>query len=165
MPRKYTNPLPRRPAHVRCARSMMSRPRDPRTVEHQVRHDRPDNAAHNLRGNVRERPGPQPAPNHASTNEIIGLRCEPETGPTMLIIAKSPAPIAKAFSRSSRPISPGESAWAARPEPTTTPISITQPTNSPPNDRLDSPIGSCRSAFIRRNSYVVITTNGARTGE
>ena len=56
-----------------------------------------------------------------------------------LMMTKSPAPMARAFSNNSRPTSPGESDCAANPEPTTTTINITQPMNSPAIARHSTP--------------------------
>src|ERR1700722_19186831 len=74
-------------------------------------------------------------PKAASTKETTGLKCAPDTGPTMRIKANSPAPVAAAFSRSSRPVFPGESRWAAIPDPTTTAVRKAEPTNSPARRR------------------------------
>ena len=46
------------------------------------------------------------------------------------MMAKSPAAVAAAFSNSSRPTSPGESCWAAMPEPMTTAARKALPRNS-----------------------------------
>jgi len=63
-------------------------------------------------------------PIQASTIETTGLKCAPDTGAMTLMMTKRPAPMAKAFSRSSNPTSPGESDCAAKPDPTTTTINI-----------------------------------------
>src|SRR3984957_8379596 len=69
-------------------------------------------------------------PKAASTKETTGLKCAPDTGPTMRIRAKSPVAVAAAFSSSSRPVLPGESRWAAMPDPTTTAARNAEPMNS-----------------------------------
>jgi hypothetical protein len=48
-----------------------------------------------------------------------GLKCPPETGPNMRMIAYRPPAMAAAFSNSWGPVSWGESCWAAMPEPIT----------------------------------------------
>ena len=48
-------------------------------------------------------------PKAASTKETTGLKCPPETGPNIKMMANSPAAVAMAFSKSSRPGLPGES--------------------------------------------------------
>ena len=42
-------------------------------------------------------------PNAASTKDTTGLKWPPDTGPNIKMIANSPAPVAAAFSNSSRP--------------------------------------------------------------
>ena len=59
-------------------------------------------------------------PNTASTKDTTGLKWPPDTGPNIRMIANSPAAVAAAFSNSSSPVSPGDSRWAAMPEPITT---------------------------------------------
>ena len=66
----------------------------------------------------------------ASTNETTGLKCPPETGPNIKMMAKSPAPVAAAFSKSWSPVSCGESVWAAMPEPMTSAARKALPRNS-----------------------------------
>src|SRR6516164_9800769 len=66
----------------------------------------------------------------ASTKDTTGLKCPPETGPNIKMMAKSPAAVAAAFSNSCRPVLPGESCWAAMPEPMTTAARNALPKNS-----------------------------------
>ena len=47
------------------------------------------------------------------------MKCAPDTGPNIKMMAKSPAAVAAAFSNSSSPTLPGESCCAAMPEPMT----------------------------------------------
>src|ERR1700722_18083183 len=70
-------------------------------------------------------------PKAASTKETTGLKCAPDTGPTIRISANSPAAVAAAFSSSSRPVFPGESRWAAIPDPMTIAARKAEPTHSP----------------------------------
>ena len=52
--------------------------------------------------------------------ETTGLKCAPETGPSIRISTVSPSAVARLFSSSCSPTSSGESRCAAIPEPTTT---------------------------------------------
>src|SRR5579863_370689 len=69
-------------------------------------------------------------PNAASTNDTTGLRWAPDTGPNIKMMAKSPAAVAEAFSKSSSPMSEGDRCWAAMPEPMTTAARKAEPRNS-----------------------------------
>ena len=69
-------------------------------------------------------------PSAASENDTAGLKCAPDTGPNMRMIAKSPAAVAAEFSSSSRPVSDGDSRWAAMPEPITIAARNALPRNS-----------------------------------
>ena len=68
-------------------------------------------------------------PNAASTSETTGLKCAPETGPNMRMIANRPAAVAAAFSSSWSPGSVDSDA-AAMPEPMTSAASNALPRNS-----------------------------------
>src|SRR6476646_9314288 len=69
-------------------------------------------------------------PHTRSARLTTGFRCAPDTEPTARMIATSPAAVAAAFSNSCSPTSPGDSRWAAMPEPTTTATSSMVPRNS-----------------------------------
>src|SRR5919109_3835964 len=69
-------------------------------------------------------------PKLASTSETTGLKCPPEIGPNIRMIAKRPAAVAAAFSKSCRPVSPGDRFAAAIPEPITTAARNAEPRNS-----------------------------------
>src|ERR671910_2038887 len=69
-------------------------------------------------------------PNRRSASVTTGLKWAPETGPNATIRATRPAPVAAAFSSSWSPPSPGDSRWAAMPDPTTTATSSALPTAS-----------------------------------
>jgi hypothetical protein len=58
------------------------------------------------------------------------LKWAPEIGPKMRMKVKSPAAVAAAFSKSWRPVSPGESRAAAIPEPITVAARKAEPRNS-----------------------------------
>ena len=87
-------------------------------------------------------------PNAASTNDTTGLKCAPDTGPNIKMIANSPAAVAAAFSSSSRPVSPGDSRCAAIPEPITMAARNALPSNSAASRRhnatsFTAPILTC----------------------
>ena len=69
-------------------------------------------------------------PSAASANETTGLKCAPDTGPNIKMIANSPAAVAAEFSSSSRPVSDGDSCCAAIPEPITIAARNALPRNS-----------------------------------
>ena len=69
-------------------------------------------------------------PKNASAQLTTGFRCAPETDPTARMMATRAAPVAAAFSSSSRPVSPGLRFWAAIPEPITAIRSSAVPMNS-----------------------------------
>ena len=69
-------------------------------------------------------------PKPASTKDTTGLKWPPDTGPNIKMMAKSPAAVAAAFSKSSSPVFPGESCWAAMPDPMTSAARKALPTNS-----------------------------------
>jgi len=69
-------------------------------------------------------------PKKASANETTGLKWPPETGPNIKMIANKPAAVAAAFSSSASPVWPGDSRWAAMPEPITTAARNALPRNS-----------------------------------
>ena len=69
-------------------------------------------------------------PGAASANDTTGLKCAPDTGPNIKMMANSPAAVAAAFSSSSRPVWPGESRCAAIPDPITTAARNALPRNS-----------------------------------
>jgi len=58
------------------------------------------------------------------------LKCAPETGPNIKMIANSPAAVAAEFSSSCRPVSDGDSRWAAMPDPITIAARNALPRNS-----------------------------------
>ena len=71
----------------------------------------------------------------------------PDTGPNIKMIANSPAAVAAAFSSNSRPVAPGDSRWAAIPEPITIAARNALPRNSASSRRHSAawfPAGSCR---------------------
>ena len=69
-------------------------------------------------------------PSAASANETTGLKCAPDTGPNIKMIANSPAAVAAEFSSSSSPVSDGDSRCAAMPEPITIAARNALPRNS-----------------------------------
>ena len=69
-------------------------------------------------------------PNAASAKDTTGLKWPPDTGPNIEMMANSPAAVAAAFSSNSSPVCPGDSRWAAIPEPTTTAARNPLPSNS-----------------------------------
>src|ERR1700722_11602427 len=74
------------------------------------------------------------------------------------MMAKSPAAVAAAFSSSSGPVCPGDSRWAAIPEPITTAASNPLPSNSARSRRHSA----IRSPVIR--SWVILVTTPVRSG-
>jgi hypothetical protein len=58
------------------------------------------------------------------------LKWAPETAPNIRMMVKRAAAVAAAFSNSWRPMSPGESCWAAIPEPITAAARKAEPRNS-----------------------------------
>src|SRR5579875_1882991 len=74
-------------------------------------------------------------PKAASTTDTTGLMWAPEIGPNIKMMANSPDPVATAFSSNSSPGSPGESCWAAIPEPITTAARNALPSPSASNRR------------------------------
>ena len=99
--------------------------------EHTLASTAPRDAAGDLGRHVgaARRAGARP-PKAASTSDTTGLKCAPETGPNIKMIANSPAAVAAAFSSSCRPASSGDSRWAAMPEPTTSAARNALPRNS-----------------------------------
>src|SRR5580693_1151758 len=97
-------------------------------------------------------------PRAASASDTTGLKCAPDTGPNIAMMANSPAAVAAAFSSSSSPVSPGDSRWAAIPEPITTAARNPLPSNSA-SSRRHSVIGA---RAIR--SWVTWVTTPARSG-
>ena len=69
-------------------------------------------------------------PGAASANDTTGLKCAPDTGPNIKMIAYSPAAVAAAFSSSASPVWPGDSRCAAMPDPITTAARNALPRNS-----------------------------------
>ena len=58
------------------------------------------------------------------------MKCAPDTGPNIKMIANSPAAVAAAFSSSSSPVWPGDRRCAAMPEPITMAARNALPRNS-----------------------------------
>ena len=77
-------------------------------------------------------------PSAASANDTTGLKWPPDTGPNIKMIANSPAAVAAEFSSSCRPVSPGDSCWAAIPEPITIAARNALPRNSAASRRRRS---------------------------
>jgi hypothetical protein len=70
----------------------------------------------------------------------------PGDGPTIRMTGYSPAPAPAAFSNSSRPTLPGDSCWAATPEPKTTAAKNGLPRTSAAGRRQSTAsVKSCRS--------------------
>ncbi len=78
-------------------------------------------------------------PNAASTRETTGLKWAPETGPNIKMMANKPAAVAAAFSKSSKPTSPGERCCAAIPDPMTMAARNPEPRNSAASRRRSDP--------------------------
>ena len=77
------------------------------------------------------------------------------------MIANSPAPVAAAFSNSSRPTSPGESVWAAIPEPITRAARNAEPTilrEQPPRQWLAHGPSAVRRGAGRRSRHVAVSS-------
>ena len=79
-------------------------------------------------------------PNTASANDTTGLKCPPDTGPNIKMMANSPAAVAAAFSSSSRPVSPGDRRCAAMPEPITMAARNALPSNSASSRRHNAAV-------------------------
>ena len=92
--------------------------------------DRAGDAPGDLGGQVAGGVTQEIPPSAASANETTGLKCAPETGPNIKMIANSPAAVAAAFSSSSSPVSHGDSRCAAIPDPITTAARNALPRNS-----------------------------------
>ena len=80
-------------------------------------------------------------PGAASANDTTGLKCAPDTGPNIKMMANSPAAVAAAFSSSCSPVFPGDSCCAAIPEPITNAARKALPRNSAAR-RRDSRTGA-----------------------
>ena len=85
-------------------------------------------------------------PKLASASDTTGLKCPPETGPNIRMIANSPAAVAAAFSNSCKPVSPGESVCAAIPEPITSAARNADPSSSASRRRGNG--GCCTSTKL-----------------
>ena len=88
-----------------------------------------------------ESPVPARRPSNQSTIDTTGLKCAPDTGPSIRISTASPNAVAVLFSSSCRPTSFGDSCWAAIPEPTTTVTSSPVPRNSANSRRPSTDLG------------------------
>jgi hypothetical protein len=85
-------------------------------------------------------------PSAASANDTTGLKCAPDTGPNIKMIANSPAAVAAEFSSSCRPVFPGDSCCAAIPEPITIAARNALPRNSAASRRAKA--GALVTALI-----------------
>jgi hypothetical protein len=83
-------------------------------------------------------------------------KCAPETGPNMGMIANGPAAVAAAIFTSSKPMSPGESCWAAVPEPMTIAPGNGDPRNSASRRHARVAISPDPDAHVRRRSPVAL---------
>ena len=84
----------------------------------------------------------------ASTSDTTGLKCPPDTGPNIRMIANNPTAVAAAFSNSSSPMALGESCAAAIPDPITRAARNAEPRNSANNRRVSG-------AVLTQSSHVV----------
>src|SRR6476469_9150135 len=91
-------------------------------------------------------PVPARRPDSQSAAVTTGLKCAPGTGPNIRINTANPNTVAVLFSSSCNPVLPGESCWAAIPDPTTTVTSRPVPTASASNRR-----GSATGAGLTRD--------------
>ncbi len=93
--------------------------------------------------------GQDSPPKAASTKDTTGLKWPPETGPNIKMIANNPAAVAAAFSSSSSPVCPGDSRWAAIPEPITTAARNALPGTRPAADATAEPVRCSRRHLDR----------------
>ena len=109
-------------------------------VEHGVGQDGPGDRADGLGGDVggdvdTGDAGGCPAAEQPVGGVTTGLKCAPETGPNIRISTANPNTVAVLFSSSCNPVLPGDSCWAAIPDPTTTLTSRPVPMTSASNRR------------------------------
>ena len=108
------------PSHSRCRSAPGSRASTARSPNIRLATHRPDDAPRDLRDDVHARVArADPAEDAVDEPVMTGLRWAPDTDPSARMIATSAAPVATAFSKSSRPTSSGLSFAAAIPEPIT----------------------------------------------
>ena len=104
-------------------------------------------------------------PNAASANDTTGLKWPPDTGPNIKMIVYSPAAVAAAFSSNSSPTLPGDSVWAAMPEPITTAARNALPSSSASSRRHNATSLIARhrpSSRIMRDDWSVRSATAAR---
>src|SRR3954453_13425374 len=101
-----------------------------------------------------------------STADTTGLKWAPDTGPNSRMSTPSPNTVVTEFCSSSSPVLPGESCWAAMPEPMTTATSRPVPRNSASSRRANGATAGCGRCcrWSRRSLLVLRVRHGVHGG-